>query len=158
MTTAQRTTLHDQPVPVRAKLAAAWTSIVLLYAYVDILNFYKPGTVTDILVGKVYVFDITETWAVTALAMLAMPILMVALSTILPARASRVTNLAAASIQIPFAAFNLAGGEWTSFYGLGVGLELVLLVLVLRYAWTWPRTAPSASLSTGGAVPARQQA
>ena len=28
------TTLEDQPIPVRAKLAAAWTSVMFLYVYV----------------------------------------------------------------------------------------------------------------------------
>ena len=39
------TTLEDQRIPVRAKLAAAWTSFMFLYVYVDIIGFYKPGVV-----------------------------------------------------------------------------------------------------------------
>ncbi len=31
----------------QAKLAAAWTSFMFLYAYVDILAFNKPGVVED---------------------------------------------------------------------------------------------------------------
>lgn len=145
------TTLEDRPIPVRAKLAAAWTSFMFLYAYVDILGFYKPGVVEDILAGRVFTFDITPTWATTALTLLAIPISMVVLSMTLPARASRVTNLIVASSQVPFAAFNMAGavGEpWMYFYGLGLGLELILLALILRWAWTWPRTAPSATMPT----------
>ena len=46
MTTRQpATALDDQPISVRAKLAAAWTSFMFLYAYVDIIAFYKPGVV-----------------------------------------------------------------------------------------------------------------
>ena len=30
------TTLEDQPIPVRVKLAAAWTSLMFLYASVDV--------------------------------------------------------------------------------------------------------------------------
>ena len=36
------TTLEDQPIPVKAKLAAAWTSFMFLYVYVDILGFFVP--------------------------------------------------------------------------------------------------------------------
>lgn len=145
------TALLDQGVPVQAKLAAAWTSFVFLYVYVDILAFYKPGVVDDILIGVVWEFDITPTWAITALALLAIPIFMVVLSMTLPARANRITNLIVASLQVPFAAFNAVGqlGEsWMYFYLLGVALELILLALILRYAWTWPRTAPSAIMTT----------
>lgn len=143
--------LLDQGVPVQAKLAAAWTSFVFLYVYVDILAFYKPGVVDDILIGVVWEFDITSTWAITALTLLAIPIFMVVLSMTLPARANRITNLIVASLQVPFAAFNAVGqlGEsWMYFYLLGVALELILLALILRYAWTWPRTAPSAIMTT----------
>lgn len=145
------TALLDQGVPVQAKLAAAWTSFVFLYVYVDILAFYKPGVVDDILIGVVWEFDITPTWAITALTLLAIPIFMVVLSMTLPARANRITNLIVASLQVPFAAFNAMGqlGEsWMYFYLLGVALELILLALILRYAWTWPRTAPSAIMTT----------
>ena len=145
-----RTNTPDQldtpPIPVQAKLAAAWTSFMFLYVYVDILAFYKPGVVDDILAGIVWEFDITPTWAITALTLLAIPILMVVLSTTLPARANRITNLIVASVQVPFAAFNALGevGEpWMSFYLLGVALELVVLAFILRSAWTWPRRTAS---------------
>ena len=40
-----RNLLDNPPIPVQAKLAAAWTSFMFLYVYVDVLNFYKPGVV-----------------------------------------------------------------------------------------------------------------
>ena len=140
--------LDNPPIPVQAKLAAAWTSFMFLYVYVDILAFYKPGVVDDILVGVVWEFDITQTWATTALTLLAIPIFMVVLSMTLPARANRITNLIVASVQVPFAAFNAVGqmGEpWMYFYVLGVALEVIVLALILRSASTWPRT-PSPSM------------
>jgi hypothetical protein len=149
-------TLDDQPIPVRAKLAAAWTSFMFLYAYVDILHFYTPGTVDDILDGKVFEFDLSQTFSASALALVAVPIFMVVLSTTLPARASRTTNLAVVAAYVPVTVFNAAGGEYLYFYGLGIVLELVLLGLIARYAWTWPLAAgpagqPSQPLS--GALP-----
>ena len=146
-------TLEDQPVPVRTKLAAAWTSFMFLYVYVDVLGFYTPGMVDDILDGRVYEFDLSQTFSTTVLSVLAIPIFMVVLSTTLPARASRATNLVVAALFVPFTVFNVAGGFYLYFYGLGVVLELVLLALIVRYAWAWPRTAPSASVATS---PGRQ--
>jgi hypothetical protein len=142
------TTLEDQPIPVRAKLAAAWTSFMFLYAYVDILNFFTPGVIVDILDGKVFEFDLSQTFSTTALALVAIPILMVVLSMTLPARASRITNLIVASLYVPVTAFNAVGESWLYFYGLGIVLELILLALILRHAWTWPRIAPSATTAT----------
>lgn len=145
--------LTDLRMPVQAKLAAAWASFMFLYIYVDILAFYKPGVVDDILAGVVWEFDITQTWAITALTLLAIPILMVVLSMTLPARANRITNLIVASVQVPFAAFNAVGevGEpWMYFYVLGVSLEIIVLAFILYSAWAWPRrTASPATLATG---------
>jgi hypothetical protein len=156
------TTLEDQRIPVRVKLAAAWTSVMFLYVYVDILAFFKPGVINDILAGKVWEFDVSQTLLTTFLALMAIPIFMVVLSMTLPARATRITNLIVASVQVPYAAFNVVGESWTYFYGLGVALEVILLALILRYAWTWPRTAPPmATIATSPhreAVRAQQQA
>jgi hypothetical protein len=160
MTTPHATTaLHDQPVSVRAKLAAGWTSLVLLYAYVDILGFYTPGTVQDILDGRVFEFDLSQTFSVSALTLLAIPIFMILLSVTLPARATRITNLVVALLYVPVTVFNVSGGFWLYFYGLGVVLELVVLALIARFAWTWPHAVPSATTgSERGADRAQQHA
>jgi hypothetical protein len=142
------TTLENLRIPVQAKLAAAWTSFMFLYVYVDIIAFFKPGTIDEILVGKIWEFDISQTLLTAVLALMAIPIFMVVLSMTLPARANRITNLIVASVQVPWAAFNVVGESWTYFYGLGVALEVIVLALILRYAWTWPRTAPSATMAT----------
>jgi hypothetical protein len=142
------TTLENLRIPVQAKLAAAWTSFMFLYVYVDIIAFFKPGVVDDILVGVVFEFDISQTLLTAFLALMAIPIFMVVLSMTLPARANRITNLIVASVQVPYAAFNAVGESWTYFYGLGVALEVIVLALILRYAWTWPRrTASPATLA-----------
>ena len=142
------TTLEDQRIPVRAKLAAAWTSFMFLSAYVDILAFFKPGVVPDILAGKVWEFDISQVFVIIALSLMAVPILMVFLSMTLPARANRLMNLIVAPIYVVVSAFNALGESWTYFYGLSIGLEVLLLAFILRSAWTWPRrTASPATLA-----------
>ncbi|MFF1820842.1 DUF6326 family protein [Kribbella sp. NPDC058245] len=156
MSTRQPATLDDQPVPVRVKLAAAWTSFMLLYAYVDILNFFTPGAIQDILNGKVFEFDLSQTFSTTALTLMAIPILMIVLSTTLPARPNRIANLIVAALYVPVTAFNALGESWLFFYGLGIALELILLALILRYAWTWPRTTPSATSPDRETVRAHQ--
>lgn len=145
------TALDDLPLPVRAKLVAAWTSFMFLYAYVDILGFFVPGKVDDILVGVVFEFDITQELLTGFLLLMAVPILMVVLSAMLPARASRITNLVVASVQVPFAMFNAVGESWTYYYWLAVVLEVVLLAVILRLAWTWPRQVASPVAAVAGA-------
>ncbi len=160
MTTSQPAPapLDDQRLPVRAKLAAAWTSFMFLYAYVDILNFFTPGVVGDILDGKVFEFDLSQTFSTAALALVSVPLLMMVLSVTLPAAASRMTNLVVAALYVPVTAFNIVGESWVYFYGLGIVLELALLALIVRYAWSWPRTASTAISSDREGVRAQQRA
>ena len=115
-----QSTLEDLRMPVQAKLAAAWTSFMFLYIYVDYLHLYKPGVIDDILAGVVFEFDISQTFVVIALMLVGIPILMILLSMTLPARANRTLNLVVASLYIPVSAFNVVGGSWMYFYGLGV--------------------------------------
>ncbi len=60
------------------------------------------------------------------------------LSTTLPARANRGTNLVVASLYFPFSVFKAVGESWFVFYGLSIGLEVLLLGVILRSGWTWP--------------------
>ena len=134
------TTLEDQRIPVRAKLAAAWTSYMFFSIYIDYLHLYKPGIIDEILAGVVFEFDISQTFVVISLMLVGIPTLMILLSMTLPARANRTLNLVVASLYIPVSAFNVVGGSWMYFYGLGVVLEVIVLAVILRSAWTWPRT------------------
>ena len=134
--------LDNPPVSVQVKLAAAWTSFMFLYIYVDFFNLYKPGVVDGILNGLVWRFDVSSTLLTMMLASVAIPALMVVLSMTLPARVNRATNLVVASLLIPYSVFNAAGAtwEWAFFYGLSIGIEVLLLAVILRSAWKWPRT------------------
>jgi len=143
--TKPMTILENRQVPVQAKLAAAWTSFMFLYIYVDHLGLYKPGHVDGILNGLIWKFDVSATLLTIILVSVSIPALMVVLSMTLPARANRATNLVVATLYIPFSVFNaaVATWEWAAFYGLSIGIEVLLLAFILRSAWTWPRAARS---------------
>jgi hypothetical protein len=145
MTTESNTPsiLENLPIPVQAKLAAAWTSFMFLYIYIDYFHLYKPGVLDDIQAGIVFEFDISPMLLTAFLALIAIPALMVMLSMTLPARVNRTSNLIVASLYIPVTVFNAAGESWNwaSFYGLSIGIEVLLLVFILRSALKWPRTS-----------------
>jgi hypothetical protein len=145
-----QSTPKNLSMPMQAKIAAAWTSFMFLYIYVDFFNLYKPGVVDGILNGLVWRFDVSSTLLTIMLASVAIPALMVMLSMTLPARVNRATNLVVASLYIPYSMFNAAGAtwDWASFYGLSIGIEVLILAFILRSAWTWPRrTASPATLA-----------
>ena len=141
-TPRSHTALEDLRMPVQAKLAAAWTSFMFLYIYVDYFHLYQPGAIDEIRGGVIFAFDISGILMSIFFVIIAIPALMVMLSMTLPARVNRATNLIVASLYIPYSVFNAAGAtwEWAFFYGLSIGIEVLLLAFILRSAWTWPRT------------------
>lgn len=147
------------PMPVQVRLAALWASVMFLYAYVDILAFYKPGVIDGILAGRVWRLEITQTWAVGALALMALPILMIFLSVTLAPRANRIVNIVVASLYVAVSIGNAVGEGWAYYFALAAGLEVILLLLVVRTAWAWPRGAGHhATASTTSALTAAGEA
>ena len=132
-------------IPVQAKLAAAWTSLMFLVIYIDYFHLYQPGEIDLIRGGVIFEFDISGTLMSVFFVIIAVPALMVLLSATLPARVNRVTNLVVASLYIPIMVFNAAGATWdyAFYYALTIGVEVLILAFILRSAWAWPRTAPS---------------
>ena len=161
------TTLEDQRIPVQAKLAAAWTSLMFLVIYIDYFHLYQPGEIDAIRGGVIYEFAIGPTFLILGFTVIAIPALMILLSMTLPARVNRATNLVVASLYIPAVGMNFLGSlpDYAFYYALTIGVEVLILAFILRAAWTWPRTAPSATMADHGdqspdreAVRAQQQA
>jgi len=129
--------LEDVKVNVKLKLAAVWASFMFFYIYVDYFHLYMPGSIEDILAGKVFVFDISYVFLLIAMIFVAIPALMILLSVALPAKLNRWANIIIAAVYIPYMLFNLAEEAWAHMY-FAAAVEVVLLLLILRYAWKWP--------------------
>lgn len=125
-------------VNVKLKLAAAWASFMFLYIYIDYFHLYMPGSVEDLVSGKVFEFEITQTFLLVVLASVTIPALMIFLSVVLPAKFSRWTNIIVATIYIPYTLFNLVGEAWLHMI-FGAAIEVVLLLFVVWYALMWPK-------------------
>ena len=130
--------LEQLRIPTQIKLAGIWTTVMFMYIYVDIMGFFAPGVIADILVGKTYIFDITPTFLLTGLLLMTIPSLMVFLSLALPAKANRYANISIGAIYI-FIALGLMVGEEMIHYLFGSAVEAVLLSLIVWIAWKWPR-------------------
>ena len=125
-----------EDIRVNIKLASLWASLMFLYIYVDYFHLYMPGSVRDLLAGKVWAFDITQVFLLIALASVTIPALMIFLSVVLSAKVNRWTNIIVAAIYIPYTLFNLVGEAWIHMV-FGAVVEVVLLLLIVRYAWKW---------------------
>ncbi len=135
-----RTTAHhDHPIDTRLKVSALWTAILFIFAYVDLFWLYRPDVRANIESGKVFVFDINQTFLFLATLYIIVPSLMIYLTLVMRPRLNRIINIVVAALY----AITIAGGavgEW-GYYILGSVIEALLLAVVVHNAWTWPGRA-----------------
>ncbi len=130
--------LEDAQVNVKIKLAALWGTLLLVYIYVDIFGFYKPGTIQDIIAGKVWEFDISQAWALGAFLLMMIPSLMVILSILLKAGVNRWINIIVAVLYVVVGMGTTIGETW-AFYIVGHVVGIVLLLIIIWTALRWPK-------------------
>ena len=129
---------EDIKINVKLKLAAAWASFMFFYIYVDYFHLYMPGSLEDILAGKVFTFDISYVFLLIVMVFVAIPALMIFLSVALPAKVNRWANIIIAAVYIPYMLFNLAGEAWVHMY-FAAAVEVALLLLIIWHAWKWTK-------------------
>lgn len=80
---------HAPRAPVRIRLAALWASLTFCYLYGDYFGLYRPGKLQGMLDGAGPVGPASQGSLLFVAALLMIPGLMVALSILLPWRATR---------------------------------------------------------------------
>ena len=131
-------TLEDIQVPVKCRLSALWASLMFCYIYGDYFGLYKPGTLQQMLDGRMGPLGPTTQGVLLGTSlMMAIPSLMVFLLLALPARANRWTNIVLGMAYALIMLITLPGA-WTFYIFLGV-VEVALTALIAWQAWNWPR-------------------
>jgi hypothetical protein len=100
------------------------------YSYADVLGFYSPGNLAEILTGEIAGVPLTQEMLLAMAGLMALPIAMVFLSLILMPKVNRVLNIIVGIFQIVvlFATFLNA---ITAYYIVLASIELVCLVLIV---------------------------
>jgi hypothetical protein len=131
----------DVPVDVRLVLCALWAAMLFVFAYVDILAFYRADVLHAALVGKVATTTVTvnQLFLSLTLAYILIPTLMLVLSLLLKPQINRITNIVVSLLYLISIIVSAAGEHW-AYYILGSVIEVVLLVVIAGTAWRWPRT------------------
>jgi hypothetical protein len=137
------TRFEPSNVNVRIKISALWTSMLFVFAYVDLFSLYRPDVRADLDAGEVGGFTVNQSFLVATTVYVVIPSLMVFCAPVLRPRIDRIVNIA---LAIVYALTIIAGaiGEW-NYYILGSAVEVALLAAIVYYAWTWPRDAPPTS-------------
>ncbi len=130
--------LEDLRVDVKVKIAALWAAVLFLYAYGDILGFFRTGVIKDIMAGKISGIEISQAFLLETATYTLIPSAMLFLSLVLKPNVNRWTNIVfGAGYALSVVAFTI-GETWAYYIFLSVA-ECVLLLLIVWYAWRWPR-------------------
>ena len=145
------TRFEPSNVNVRMKISALWTSMLFVFAYVDLFSLYRPDVRADLEAGEIGGFTVNQSFLLGTTVYVVIPSLMVFCALILRPRVNRIANIA---LGIVYALTIIAGaiGEW-SYYILGSAIEVALLAAIVYYAWTWRKETPPTSTTEREATP-----
>ena len=140
MSTNKKTAeLEDVKINVKIKLSALWAALMFLYTYGDILGFYTPGNLEQLISGEIEGIQLTEGLLIINAVSMAIQSVMIFLSVALKANANRWANL----VLGVFAAVVLVVATYVGGidvrYAIQASVELVLIALIIWHAWKWPK-------------------
>jgi hypothetical protein len=136
--TIRTTDLQDTKVSEKVVLSGLWTSMLFVFAYVDIFGFWRADVIEGALAGEVpgVGFEIDQTFLTLTTLYVLVPSLMVVASLLAPARINRVLNIVVSLLYAASVVATVIGESWI-YYLLGSAVEVVLLLAIARVAWTW---------------------
>jgi hypothetical protein len=130
--------LEDSKVSVKVKLSALWAALMFLYTYGDILGFYTPSILEQIMSGEAGGIQITELFLFVMAIWMAIPSVMVFLSLTLNANANRWANIITGIVSAVALGATFFAGQFSLRYAFHAIVEGVLIALIVWHAWKWP--------------------
>ncbi len=128
----------NQMDPMLRLLSKLWVFLSLNYIFCDVLSNMEMSVLQMLLKGNVGGIPMTEGMLLFAGISLEIPFLMVILTTVLPYKANRITNMSAAFLMIiyQFGSF-FFGSDVTLHYTFFSAVEILgnLAVLILALRW-----------------------
>ena len=122
---------NDVKYNTRTVLMGLWVVLVLMYLYCDIFSFFRTGTITDILEGKMGIIDVTQMSLVIASVMLMLPILMILVNLLLKSKIARLLNIVMGILFIVVNIGNLVGETWMYYWIYGI-IELLITLTISK--------------------------
>lgn len=135
--------MHDHPaadfrLPTRLALSLLWASLMGLYIYNDYFSLYLPGTIENMSNGVMGPLGPASDGVLVAVSiMLAIPALMIFLSSAFPWAISRWSNVALGLAYTIIETMTFFGSPL--FYKIVVVAEIAITLLIVVYAWRWKR-------------------
>jgi len=131
--------LEDKKVNVKIKLSALWVALMFCYTYADILGFYAPGNLEELISGEIAGIQMTQGMLFGSAILMVIPSMMIFLALVLNAKANRLTNIFAGLVYLAVLVGTFFTGRNPAYYLFYATVKAVLLALIVWLAWKWPR-------------------
>ena len=134
MNSNRKTTKIDMKV----LLSTLWIFAIFNYLYADVLGFYEPGVLEELMTGSVGGIQFTQGFLLGAAILMETAIVMVLLSRVLEYRANRLANIIAGVIHTLAVSGSMFVGSAPSLHYMFFGtIEIVTTLLIIWLAWKW---------------------
>lgn len=141
MKTSSPKKFEDSRVNIKTRLSLFWVALMFLYIYNDILSFFQPGHVAELVEGSLGGLTFTQPFLISAAVLMALPSLVIILSLLLKARAGRMVNIIFGFFHILVLVSTQFVGETETwiFWRINEALEFLIMILIIWTAWKWPQ-------------------
>jgi len=124
---------------VQITISALWVAVMLSSLMGDVLRFYEPGIIKQIIAGEVEGMQQTHRGLLVSATFMAIPIVMVVLSMTLNYNANRWANIIFSIFFFGFTLIWLLVKPPPAYKILLGSVGLVCNALIVWYAWKWPK-------------------
>ena len=141
MNTNKRTAkvLEEMKINTKIKLSALWVVLMFCYTYADILGFYAPGNLEELISGEIAGIQMTQGLLLGSAVLMAIPSVMVFLSLTLKAKVNRLVNIIVGIVYLGVLGSTFLTGRNPAYYILYAILKAMLIALIVWHAWKWPQ-------------------
>jgi len=129
--------VEDVKINVKIILSGLWVGAMFCYLYADVLGFFVPGKLADIMSGAIEGVPIDNLFLAASALFMMTPILMIFLSLALKAKINRLANLIAGGFYTFIGIMMVVSSTDAGYLIYGI-VESLLTALVVLYAWKWP--------------------
>lgn len=131
--------LEDVKINVKIKLSALWIVLMFCYTYADILGFYAPGNLEELISGEIAGIQMTQGLLLGSAILMVIPSVMVFLSLVLKSKANRLVNIIVGIAYLAVLGSTFFTGRNPAYYLFFATVKAMLLVSILWQAWKWPK-------------------
>ena len=123
----------------RVLLSTMWIFAILNYLYADVMGFYKPGLIQEIMTGSVEGMVFTPVVLLVGAILMETAIVMVLLSRVLERKWNRIANIISGIIHTLAVASSMFVGTPGLYYIFFGTVEIITTISIIRIAWKWKK-------------------